>query len=145
MAYLLMVLCCQTGFGQNAGLARSKFSPKVNKDGVITDIFKGMISEKNKAYATELSLQHKPYYDMGSFALTITPAESVNNQSLVAQGEWTVLKGSAKDENAVVVEIDTKGKTLYFLRLKNGNLEQLDSTLHEMKPVRKYVLQKQNK
>jgi len=59
------------------------------------------------------------------------------------KGEWTVLRGDATDENATVVELDSKGMVLYFLRKKDGNLQRLDTSLHAMKPASGYMLHKE--
>lgn len=111
--------------------------------GMLNDKFKGSIlpwsGERNDSVL--LSLWHEQYADMGSFELN----EHCRGAELVMVGEWTVLRGDVTDENATVVELDGKGlKPLYyFLRLKNGNLQQLDTTLREMKPTSKYILRKQ--
>ena len=117
------------------------------KGTVLNEKFKGNISVGgDDAATTSLTLQHEPYADMGTFTLTefyrATQFEKATTN--VTNGEWTVLKGSAKDENATVVELDANHKRmLYFLRLKDGNLQQLDVSLHEIPPASKHILRKQ--
>ncbi len=117
------------------------------KGTLLNDKFKGNISVGgDDAATTSLTLQHEPYADMGTFTLTefyrATQFEKATTN--VTTGEWTVLKGSAKDENATVVELDANHKRmLYFLRLKDGNLQQLDVSLHEIPPASKHILRKQ--
>ena len=93
--------------------------------------------------ATRLVLEHCRFCDMGKFILYgVNAAASANNMPFEIRGAWTVLKGEAADENATVVEIDGKKDTMYFLRLKNGDLQKLDAKLREIKPATKYVLRK---
>jgi hypothetical protein len=115
---------------------------------LLTDKFKGNIDVGGDSYATTtLSLQHEPYADMGTFTLDeYYPGTQFEKPAHnITPGDWTVLKGSAADENATVVELDARkgGRVLYFLRLKNGSLQQLDMSLHEIAPVSKHMLKKQ--
>jgi hypothetical protein len=84
---------------------------------------------------------------MGTYSFLATPHMGKSKSHAQIEGDWTVLKGSATDDNATVVELDDKNQKpiYYYLRLKNGDLQQLDSTLHEMKPVAKHKLTKQAK
>ncbi len=137
----VVVIACFSFFEASA---QKSTAPK--KDSVVlTDIFHGNSPTKKFGNEAQLVLKHCPYCDMGTFALTATHAYSIVCNSTTINGEWTVLKGSATNDNATVVELDmTDGKPLYYyLRLKNGDLQQLDSTLHEIKPQSKHLLKKQ--
>ncbi len=118
------------------------------KGPLLNDKFKGNIMVDEAGYAnTSLSLQHQQYADMGTFTLDEfypgTKFEKPAHNTTV--GDWTVLKGSATDDNATVVELDARkgGRIMYFLRLKNGSLQQLDMSLHEIPPASKHILKKQ--
>jgi len=125
--------------------AQQQHKPGVCKSGGIGiaglehDDFKGLISLRDSNIITDLTLQHEAYADMGTFILG-----GLNHSSgIMSLGDWTVLKGSATDDNATVVELD-QGRIpiYYFLRLKNGDLQQLDSTLHEIQPAAKHILKR---
>ncbi len=119
------------------------------KKPLLNDKFKGNIAVSgDDDYAnTTLSLQHVYGADMGRFTLDeVYPGNKFSKPAhITTEGDWTVLKGSATNENATVVELDAKGgkRVLYFLRLKNGNLQQLDLSLHELPPASKHILRKQ--
>ena len=114
-------------------------------DSILTDTFSGNIPDGGVVYATFLTLNHCRYCDMGKYSFVAVPRGSNSQKSAMVEGEWTVLRGDAKDENATVVELDDKaGKPLYYyLRVKNGDLQQLDSLLKEIKPAKDHMLKKQ--
>jgi hypothetical protein len=138
---LLMFFICSKGFGQQNQIGKSKVSTEKQKDVMLKDIFRGNIPANGYENTTELVLEHQKYYDIGAFTLS----ETSKSGTLTRKGQWTVIKGSAKDENATVVELDIAGNTEYFLRMKNGNLQKLDTALREIKPVGKNILVKQGK
>jgi len=121
------------------------------KEVLLNDKFKGNIAaiggDDNDYASTTLVLHHKQYADMGTFTLDeIFPGTRIEKGAHnTTTGDWTVLKGSATDENATVVELNAGGgkRMLYFLRLKSGNLQQLDFGLHEVKPAAKHILKRQ--
>ena len=126
------------------------FAPAQNKKKpeLINDEYKGTILPSNEvSIATILRLTHEPYADDGRYELNEMYAHAYQNNrnTMQRQGQWTVLKGSAADDNATVVELDDKNQKpiYYYLRLKNGDLQQLDSTLHELKPIARHLLTKQ--
>ncbi len=129
------------GFCQNSGKSGNKVNATKGKVKILSDVYRGNIPANGYVDTTVLVLNHEPFYDMGAFTFT----QKSKNVTLERKGEWTVLKGSAKVENATVVELDIPDKTTYFLRLKNGNLQQLDTALQEIKPAGKYILVKQGK
>ena len=143
---LLLLLQCYAGFGQKKPV---KVPANPYKKRIIVDVYKGDIPSDTKSdtniYFTELALQHKPDADDGAFTLKEAPIKGTNHKIVETIGEWTVLKGSAADENATVVELDASGRTLYYLRRKDGKLQKLDATFHEIKPVKNYLLSKDKK
>ena len=120
------------------------WAQKAAADSILTDAFSADIPYKGVVYATYLTLRHCPYCDMGTYSLLSMPRGKVE-ESTVMDGSWTVIKGSAKDENATVVELDDKnGKVVYcYLRMKDGALQELDSHLREVKPGKDHILRKQ--
>jgi len=119
-----------------------------DKEAQINDIYKGRIEVSNDEFIdVTLQLKHQLYHDEGGFILNevFCYRKTETTTGKAAEGSWTVLKGSAADDNATVVELDNKNGRLlyYYLRLKNGNLQQLDTTLHQIKPVSKHILRKQ--
>ena len=119
-----------------------------NKRPMLNDKFKGNLPvSANERVNTTLILQHIQYADEGTFTLDeVYPGTQFEKPTHnTTKGEWTVLKGSKADENATVVELNARqgGRMLYFLRLKNGDLQQLDVELHEIKPASKHILKKQ--
>ena len=128
--------------GSIAANAQENKKPKL-----INDEFNGTISASSDVeIATALKLTHEPYADDGTFLLNevYDNSKTKSKNALVREGEWTVLKGSATDENATVVELDDKNQKpiYYYLRLKNGDLQQLDNTLHIINPVTAHMLAK---
>ena len=128
-------------YGQNS--KRTKVSPDPEADAIITNTYTGIIPLKKQRCPARLILKHCRYCDEGTFAITANPRVTLTCTSFGFSGEWTVLRGSAIDENATVVELDGKGTTFYYLRHKNGDMQQLDSLLREIKPIKNYMLLKQ--
>lgn len=113
-----------------------------------SDVFKGNISAgaDDDVAHTLLNLQHEKDADMGTFTLDeLFPGTKFSKPAhIVTTGDWTVLKGSAANKNDRVVELNAKGgRILYFLRLKNKDLQQLDFGLHEIPPASRHILKKQ--
>jgi NlpE N-terminal domain len=125
------------------GQTMNNVQQKTGEAGIIKDSFKGIIPEAKQDISIHLILKHLLYADDGDFTLNesfIGPDRK--EHAINSFGEWTVLKGDAKDENATVVELDAPDNILYFLRLKDGNLQMLDTSLREIKPAAKYMLHK---
>jgi hypothetical protein len=114
-------------------------SPDLGPDATVFDTYLG-ITERGDTFL-HLYLQHCQYCDEGAFDLNEMHGHSIGR--IIDHGNWTVLRGSAKDRNSTVVELDGKHDTLYYLRLKTGDLQQLDSGLREMTPAKNYMLLKQ--
>ena len=125
-------------------LAQKKSHHSNDTARTLHDIFKGSIPNNGWVVNTTLQLDHKLFADMGGFLLLETYKTRGNKDSIVpAMGEWTVLKGDANDDNATVVELDAAGGRIYFLRKKDGSLQKLDTSLHEISPAKNYVLKKE--
>ncbi len=141
LAIFIILTVLQSANAQNKAVVGQNGS----SDSTYTDTFKGLIPFEQNSYPAKLLLKHCRYCDDGTFELIESPKTSSLRKLFVYTGEWTVLKGSAADDNATVVELDAPVPvgTLYYLRLKNGDLQQLDSTLHELKPAAKHMLAKQ--
>lgn len=134
----LLVLLSGVSFAQGPGGAPPK-------QDLIKDVFRGVIPEQGINITTILTLNHLPYADDGDFTLKETFIDAQKKERTAnCFGEWTVLKGDAKDDNATVVELDAPGRIMYFLRLKNNNLLKLDTSLREIMPTTKYILRKDN-
>jgi NlpE N-terminal domain len=130
----VMTLSAFTCFGQAKGTKKPK--PKEKSAGIdmIIDRFKGSIAIKDSLWVTELMLEHQLFADDGTFTLRETLEKPVKtNAPVETKGDWTVLRGDATNENATVVEIDGAGKTQFYLRLKNEDLQRLDASLHKLK------------
>ena len=122
---------------------KDNVQPQENPN-LIKDVFKGGILNDGQNINTVLVLKHLLYADDGDFTLDETYKDAKNVEHTEnCFGEWTVIKGDAKNENATVVELDAPQRIMYFLRLKNGNLQKLDTGLREIKPVNKYLLAKE--
>jgi NlpE-like protein len=109
---------------------------------IFHDVFTGVITSNGVRTATTLRLDHKQYCDDGNFSISETNTGTPARLPRTASGEWTVLRGDAKDENATVVELDAPGRVLYYLRKRDGSLQQLDTALKEIKPAGNYLLKK---
>ena len=142
MRNCLLVLPAILMFSLASGQDRKMGKPALET--ALSDVFSGNILSGGVIYATYLTLNHCRYCDMGTYSLVTIPRGSVET-STMQQGEWTVLRGSAKDRNATVVELDdSKLRGMYYyLRTKNGDLQQLDSLLRDIKPVKEHMLKKQ--
>lgn len=134
--FFFTCFCSTAGYGQLQPRTHRDRSLLQGKNVVLTDTFSGLIRVMNEDKAVQLLLLHEPFADMGTFLFN----ETAGSDARKWKGQWTVLKGSASDENATVVELDLPGRTEYFLRLKNGNLQQLDTSLKKIKPVQRYLL-----
>ena len=126
---LLFMMLFSTGYLFGQGKAEGK--PKQHYD-----CYKGQLT-----VYTELFLEHVQYADEGRFVFL----EHTNKTGAAAEmrGDWTVLRGDATDENATVVELDGPGRILYFLRRKDGSLQQLDTALKAINPIIRNVLNKE--
>lgn len=106
----------------------------MNDTAMYTDIYTGVIN----GVRTSLTLRHCRYCDMGTFKLS---QKSTDVESDIT-GEWTVLKGDAVNENAVVVDLYLKNKDYYYLRKNKATLQQLDDSLRVIRPGEKYILRR---
>jgi hypothetical protein len=125
-------------YGQNKKVKHA--TPVLDTITVFHDIYKGNIPGSVGKVVTVLQLDHKLYHDEGLFTLTETFQKG---KPVVNIGEWTVLKGDAKDDNATVVELDPPGNVIYYLRRPDGSLQLLDTSLREIKPAANYLLKKE--
>jgi hypothetical protein len=136
-AFISVAVSAQTG--KDAALQQ------MNQRGIIKEVFKGLIANDGQNIATVLTLSHLPYADDGDFTLSETYKDvNKKEQILNTIGDWTVIKGDAKNENATVVEIEAPQRIMFFLRLKNGNLQKLDTSLREIIPAVKYIRRTEN-
>lgn len=103
--------------------------------GNLKDVYKGKVSVKgSKGLMVELSLNHEPYTDAGSY--TLVEKYVGYPKATMLQGEWTVLRGDATDHAAVVIELYdavTQAPMRYYLRHKDGSIEMLDDKLRKQK------------
>jgi hypothetical protein len=107
---------------------------------LITDTYAGFIpAKKCTEVFMELTLTHERYSDEGTY--TLKQRCPSDKDGIYTEGEWTVLRGDATNENATVVELGLKGNW-HFRREKNGNLQLLDSTLHVVGETGRYILKK---
>ncbi len=93
---------------------------------------------------TELSLYHPNLYtDEGTYVLKLTTLDR-DVKPLVAQGEWTILRGDAADENASVYQLepDHPEKSTYYLRVNSNELRQLDKDEKEMTSKLNFTLKR---
>ncbi|MFI5195453.1 MAG: hypothetical protein ACHQD8_00050 [Chitinophagales bacterium] len=135
---LFPILLCLPAYGRNKPQKRMLSS--IDTTTILRDVFKGVITDNGNEVNTMLQLDHKQYHDEGKFVYSKT----YNGITVTINGEWTVLKGDAKDENATVVELDDNSSFRdYYLRRKDGNLQQLDTALLEIKPALNHILKKQ--
>ncbi len=139
----VMISMCTSVYAQSSKREPGGSTPEA--DSLLTDTFSGLIPFKKHRDPARLILKHCRYCDEGTFAIVASPRVTFTCTSFKFSGKWTVLRGSATDDNATVVEIDAPAPIglLYYLRLKNGNLQQLDSLLREIKPIKNYMLLKQ--
>ena len=135
---LFPILLCVSAYGQNKPHKKSYLA--IDTTTLFHDVFKGVISNNGTQVNTILQLDHKQYHDEGKFMLSKT----YKDLTVTVNGEWTVLRGDAKDENATVVEIsDNAAFREYYLRRTDENLQQLDTALREIIPAKNYILKKQ--
>ena len=110
---------------------------------MLYDLYVGPLPAQGILIRTKLRLNHLRYADDGKFVLLEMYRNAAGRDTIaVTKGDWTVLRGNAKDENATVVELTTPAGTLNFLRRKDGDLQKLDASLKEIKPVNSYILKK---
>ncbi|HTC21755.1 MAG TPA: copper resistance protein NlpE [bacterium] len=85
---------------------------------------------------TRLTLtQEGKYVDIGHFTLKQTYLDR-SVQPLESRGEWTVIKGTAQDDNAVVYELrpGPSKRILYFLKMGDRKVKLLDKDGNEIDP-----------
>jgi copper homeostasis protein (lipoprotein) len=83
---------------------------------------------------TRLTLtQEGKYVDIGHYTLKQTYLDR-GVQPLESRGEWTVIKGTAQDDNAVVYELrpDHAKRILYFLKMGDRKVKMLDKDGNEI-------------
>lgn len=111
----------------NGSLYNSPGSPQGAP--MLLGLFKGVLPCADcPGIETELSLYHANIYtDEGTYRLKLTYLDR-NVKPLVTEGDWTMLRGDADDENASVYQLDPDhpDKSLYYLRVNSNELLQLD-------------------
>ena len=93
---------------------------------------------------TRLTLtQEGKYIDIGHFTLEET-YRGRDAKPRVTRGEWTVIKGTAQDENAVVYELRPghSKPALYFLKRGETKVERLDREGNETASKAGFTLRK---
>ena len=93
---------------------------------------------------TQITLvQYGPNIAEGTYDLQQT-YQNRNVKPLETKGDWTTLKGDAVDDNATVYQLDPDQPehSLYFLKIGDNKLEQLDSDLKEMPSNLNFILTK---
>ncbi len=81
----------------------------------------------------------------GTFTMEETYLGQIEAQPLPQIGNWTTLRGIARDLKAVVYKInhDRLAGSRYFLLLADGSIRQLDEQQNEIKPDANYTLERQ--
>ena len=104
-------------------------------DAQLLGVFRGVLPCADcPGIETELTLYHAgPYVDEGTYSLKLTYRDRAV-QPYVSRGDWTMIRGDAKDENASVYQLDPDHpeKSLYYLRVHPNELRQLGRNLKEM-------------
>lgn len=128
----LIVICFPTSGQKASGNGRD------GRKEIVHDVYRGNIDNLSGKVETCLILEHAgQFVDDGQFILV--------EGKMTTKGDWSVLRGDAKDHNATVVELYNTQRSVYFLRRKDGALQKLDSQLMELKPVDNFLLRKVGK
>jgi copper homeostasis protein (lipoprotein) len=111
----------------NGSLYNSSSAPKGSP--MLLGLFKGVLPCADcPGIETELALYHPNIYtDEGTYRLKLTYLDR-NVKPVVTQGDWTMLRGDADDENASVYQLepDHPEQSAYYLRVNSNELLQLD-------------------
>lgn len=81
----------------------------------------------------------------GTFRLTETYLGRIASRPVVEVGQWTTLRGNARDLDAVVYRINHDKLTTArnYLLLPDGNIKQVDENQEEFPSAENYTLEKQ--
>ena len=145
-SYLLLFVCSLTlGCASQKSLKDNPWKGSgADTTPTLLGVFKGVLPCADcPGLETELSLtQYGPNIAEGTYSLKET-YQSRNTQPLQSQGTWTTLRGTPKDDNATVYQLnpDHPEKSRYFLKLDDSTLEMLDEQLEI--PTQNFLLKKE--
>ena len=90
---------------------------------------------------TELILMHERGSGEGTYIIKETLIDTIHgNRSTEERGSWTTLRGSAKDEDDVVIQIGEGDRSKYYLLTPTHNLQLLDAQLKALQVKGNHVL-----
>jgi copper homeostasis protein (lipoprotein) len=140
---LLTLIGCAPKPFTNASLYNSSQGPALGS--LLLGTFQGTLPCADcPGIKTELSLYHPNLYtDEGTYVLKTTYLDRTVKPT-VTQGEWTILRGDAADENASVYQLepDHPDKSSYYLRVNTNELRQLDKDEKEIKSALNFTLKR---
>ena len=98
--------------------------------------FKGVLrSSQGKGTETELTLNLRgPGWAEGDYILKETPVGK-NNKTVITRGEWTTLRGTPKDDDAVVYQLepDHYERSKCYLKVSEKEIRPLDRDQNEIR------------
>lgn len=119
--------------------------PRPGKKEILLGIFEGKLPCADcPGIQTRLTLtQEGKFIDIGHFTLKETYLER-SVKPLETKGEWTVIKGTLQDDNAVVYELtpDNSKQLRYFLKTDDTGVKQLDKDGNEIDSKLDFTLKK---
>jgi copper homeostasis protein (lipoprotein) len=143
LVLLLTLTGCSPKPFTNASLYNNNQSPVTGS--LLLGTFQGTLPCADcPGIQTELSLYHPNLYtDEGTYVLKLTYLDRAV-EPIVTQGEWTILRGDAADENASVYQLepDHPEKSSYYLRVNAREIRMLDKDEKEMKTKLNFTLKR---
>ncbi len=132
---LLILILSIPAFGQKKKKIQK---PVADSEIVYHDIYHGNIVKGDDTLMTTLRLDHKLYYDMGTFVMDEVykrPGPGGRTLANNSTGTWTVLKETMDDEDVTMIELDGTESVYFFLRKDDSTLQKLNAIKQEDTPV----------
>ncbi len=134
-AVIIILVLSIPAFGQKKKKIQK---PVADSDIVYHDIYHGSIIKGDDTLMTTLRLDHKLYYDMGTFTMDEVykrPGPGGRTLANNTVGTWTVLKETMDDEDVTMIELDGTESVYFFLRKDDSTIQKLNAIKQEDTPA----------
>ncbi len=104
-------------------------------DSLVKEVYSGTLPcDDCEGVVTSLELVHEPHAAEGSYNLKeIYKGKPEGKNIFTAKGQWTTLRGDAVNKDAVVIQLNDKDASRYFLNTNDSKLHQLDNRMMRLK------------
>lgn len=118
--------------------------PAADTNAMLSDRFYGTLLDGDDSIITVLQLDHRQRDNFGFFTLDQVEKRPDGRvlQLDPINGEWSISKGTANSEDAIVVQLEGEDRMMFFLRQNDSTLQKLTPTKEETLATESYLLRR---